>query len=150
MRTATFRAGDTILSEGEVGDTAYLINSGSVEVIVGKGNKARNVGTLEAGEVFGEMSLIDPGPRSATVRALSDTECVVTTYDELTDTFKEYPERAFEFMKTLAGRLRHMNQLVTTMQPGKRRLRDIFNDWADLYEDSRTATDKVEKMLHMV
>jgi len=151
MRNVSFKAGETILSQGEAGDTAYLIDRGSVEVIVGAGDTARNVGILKAGEVFGEISLIDPGPRSATVRAVTDTECIETTYDELTGSFHEHPERAFEFMKTLAGRLRHMNELIQSMQPGKkRRLRDIFNDWQETFEDSKALALKSEKMLHMV
>lgn len=150
MQTVRYSAGDTILSEGETGDHAFLINSGSVEVIVGEGDKARTVGTLGAGEVFGEMSLIDPGPRSATVKAVSDTECLKTTYDELSRSFREDPERAFAFMRTLVGRLRHMNELVQSLQPGKRRLRDIFNDWAETYDDAKVLAHKSEKMLHMV
>jgi CRP-like cAMP-binding protein len=82
MQTVKFTAGDTILSEGEAGDTAFLIVTGSVEVSIGEGAKAKSVGTLDAGDVFGEMSLIDPGPRSATVRAVTPTECLVTTYEE--------------------------------------------------------------------
>jgi len=106
MRTIKFNAGDTILSEGEVGDTAFLIVAGSVEVSIGQGAKAKNVGTLDAGEVFGEMSLIEPGPRSATVKAATDTECVVTSYDEFIASIQAHPERAVEFMKTLVRRLR--------------------------------------------
>jgi CRP-like cAMP-binding protein len=68
-----FKAGETIIAEGEAGDTAFLIISGSVEVTIESSGKAKNVGTLKAGDVFGEMSLIDPGPRSATVKAVSDT-----------------------------------------------------------------------------
>jgi CRP/FNR family transcriptional regulator, cyclic AMP receptor protein len=119
MRTISFRTGDTIISEGEPGGTAYLINAGSVKVTVGEGTRARTVAELGAGEVFGEMSLIDPGPRSATVEALSDTECVVTTYDELMSSLQEHPEWALEFMKTFVRRLRHMNELVTTMEPAR-------------------------------
>jgi CRP/FNR family cyclic AMP-dependent transcriptional regulator len=118
MRTVNFRAGDTIISEGGVGNTAYLIAVGSVEVTIGEGTKTkRRLAELADGEVFGEMSLVDAGPRSATVRALSDTECVETTYDELMSSLQEHPEWALEFMKTLVRRLRHMNQLVTAMQP---------------------------------
>lgn len=119
MRTVNFRAGDTIITEGEAGGTAYLIKSGSVKVTVGEGAKAKGVAELGAGEVFGEMSLIDPSPRSATVKALSDTECVVTNYEELMGSFQEHPEWVLEFMKTLVRRLRHMNELVTTMQPAR-------------------------------
>ena len=70
MRNVSFKAGDTIIVEGDEGDTAFFIVSGSVEVIVGQGAKARAVGMLQTGEVFGEMCLIEPGPRSATVRAI--------------------------------------------------------------------------------
>src|SRR5690348_7230142 len=82
MQTVRFKAGDTILSEGEAGSTAFLIQAGSVEVTIGEGTKVKSVGTLGAGNVFGEMSLIDPGPRSATVKAVTETECLVTDYDD--------------------------------------------------------------------
>jgi len=73
MQKQTFKAGDTIIAEGEEGKTAFLIVSGSVEVIIGEGSKSRVLATLGAGEVFGEMCLIEPGPRSATVKATADT-----------------------------------------------------------------------------
>jgi CRP-like cAMP-binding protein len=134
MRTVKFKAGDTILSEGEAGDTAFLIVTGSVEVSIGEGAKARNVGTLDAGGVFGEMSLIDPGPRSATVKALADTECVVTTYDEFIASIQSNPERAVEFMRTLVRRLRQMNERMVSMSPGRRGLRDVLRDWQRSFE----------------
>jgi CRP-like cAMP-binding protein len=90
-----------------------------VKVTVGEGAKARNLAELGAGDVFGEMSLIDPGPRSATVKALTDTECVATTHDELMGSIQEHPDWALKFMKTFVRRLRHMNELVTTMQPAR-------------------------------
>src|SRR5690242_5666363 len=92
VRTLRFRAGETILTEGEAGDTAFVILSGSVGVSVGKAGNARVLGTLEAGEVFGEMSLIEPGPRSATVRAVTDVECVATSYDSFLATAQSDPE----------------------------------------------------------
>src|SRR6266481_3556900 len=99
MQTVKFNAGDTILSEGEAGSTAFLIQAGSVEVSIGAGDNAKSVGTLGTGNVFGEMSLIDPGPRSATVKAVTDTECIVTTYDEFIASAQANAERAVEFMK---------------------------------------------------
>ena len=68
MDTVAFKAGDAILIEGAEGNSAYLIVSGSVEVTVRHGSSPRILATLNAGEVFGEMSLIEPGPRSATAR----------------------------------------------------------------------------------
>ena len=52
MRNVTFKAGDTIIAEGDNGDTAFFIVSGSVEVIVGQGANARLVGALQTGEVL--------------------------------------------------------------------------------------------------
>jgi CRP/FNR family transcriptional regulator, cyclic AMP receptor protein len=134
MQTIKFNAGDTILSEGEDGDTAFLIVAGSVEVSVGEGAKAKSVATLDAGHVFGEMSLIEPGPRSATVKAVTDTECFVTTYDEFIASIQANPERAVEFMKTLVRRLRQMNERMARMNPGRRGLRDVLRDWQESFE----------------
>jgi CRP/FNR family cyclic AMP-dependent transcriptional regulator len=119
MRSVSFRAGDTIISEGEVGGTAYLINSGSVKVTVGEGAKVQKLAELGTGDVFGEMSLIDPGPRSATVTALTDCVCVSTTHDELMGSIDEHSQWALEFLKTFVRRLRRMNELVTRMEPGR-------------------------------
>src|SRR5262245_46019102 len=118
MQMVSFKAGDTILTEGEAGSTAFLIQAGSVEVSIGEGALAKTVATLAAGSVFGEMSLIDPGPRSATVKAVTDTECLITTYDEFIASTRSHPERAVEFMKPLVRRLRQMNERVAKMNPG--------------------------------
>ena len=103
-------------------------SSVGVEVSVGAGDKSKAVGTLNAGEVFGEMSLIEPGPRSATVKAVTDTECIVTNYDEFVASLQKDPERAVEFMQTLVRRLRQMNDRVASMNPAKRGLRAFFED----------------------
>ncbi len=136
METIRFNAGDTILSEGEDGSTAYLIVSGLVEVIIGEGSRAKSVGILSAGDVFGEMSLLEPGPRSATVRATTDAECVLTSYDDFMASLSESPEQAIEFMKTLVRRLRQMNALMVNMDPRKRRLGDVFRDWQKSVQQS--------------
>jgi CRP/FNR family transcriptional regulator, cyclic AMP receptor protein len=128
MQTVAFRAGDRIISEGDEGDTAFFIVAGTVEVLIGKGAKARAVGALTTGEVFGEMSLIEPGPRSATVKALTDVECLAASYEEFIDAIGDHPERAVGFMKTLVRRLRQMNQLMESVDPDRRGFRDLVED----------------------
>lgn len=140
MKTVSFKAGDTILSQDDDGDTAFLIVSGTVEVTIGAGTGARTVGTLKVGEVFGEMSLIEPGPRTATVKAVTDTECVETSYEQFAAAIHDNPEAAIEFMKTLVRRLRHMNELMATMDPKKRSLRQMFYDWQRSTELLETGT----------
>ncbi len=129
MRTVHFKAGDTILSQGQDGNTAFLIVKGVVEVAVGEGRHLKVVGTFAEGEVFGEMSLIEPGPRAATVKAITDTECIETSYEEFIATVEHSPQAAKEFMKTLVRRLRHMNEMMATMDPKKRSLRKLLHEW---------------------
>jgi CRP/FNR family transcriptional regulator, cyclic AMP receptor protein len=128
MKNVAFKAGDTIIREGDEGDTAYFIVSGAVDVAVGQGAKARIVGRLETGEVFGEMCLIEPGPRSATVIAACDTECLAVSYQDFIAGIEENPERAVGFMKTLVRRLRKMNELLESVSPGHTGFRAILLD----------------------
>ena len=116
MQKVAFKAGETIIREGDEGDTAFFIVSGAVDVAVGRANP-RIVGRLQTGEVFGEMSLIEPGPRSATVTAACDTECLAASYQDFISAIEENPERAVGFMKTLVRRLRKMNELLESVNP---------------------------------
>ena len=79
----SFSTGDIIFEEGEVGDMAYLIISGEVEIFRTSGNKERVLATLDRGEIIGEMSLIDNAPRMALARALSDLELSVISRKSL-------------------------------------------------------------------
>jgi CRP-like cAMP-binding protein len=128
METVAFRAGDTIITEGDQGDTAFFIVAGSAEVSIGYGAQARVVGALTTGDVFGEMCLIEPGPRSATVKALTDVECLAASYAEFIDSIDAHPERAVGFMKVLVRRLRQMNELLERAGPDKRGLRGLLHD----------------------
>ena len=137
MHAVSFKAGDAILSEGAEGKTAYLIVSGSVEVSVGRGSMAKVLATIGAGEVFGEMCLIEPGPRSATVKAVTDTECIATSYDEFITAIQKDPQQAVQFMQTLVRRLRRMNERIASLDTGKRGLLDMFRDWQRTLPPSR-------------
>jgi CRP-like cAMP-binding protein len=121
VQTIAFKAGDTIIREGDEGDTGFLVITGSVEVLIGEGG--RRVATLEAGAVFGEMCLIEPGPRSAPVKALTDAECLAASYQEFIASIEEHPDYALAFMKTLVLRLRQMNELVEKIDSKRHGLR---------------------------
>ena len=141
MQKAVYEAGDTILLEGEDGRTAFLLVSGVVEVVVGSGAKAKRVATMTAGEVFGEVSLLDPGPRSATVRALTNVECSVTSYDDFMSSIQSDPEKAVAFMKTLVRRLRQTNEMLVRADPQKRGLRGLLADMQQSVSHNLTAPD---------
>ena len=98
-------AGETIFQAGESGNLMYVIQSGSVDIIVGK----QVVETADAGHIFGEMALIDHHLRSAT--AIAKTDCKLVPIDQKRFTFlvQQNPYFAIEVMQVLAERLRHMN-----------------------------------------
>lgn len=129
VRRVIFPAGSTIFSEGDDGNSAFVIITGSVDVIIGTGKKAKKVASLKDGDVFGEMSLIEPGPRSATIKAVTDTECEASHYDNFLALINDNPEISAKFMKTLVVRIRQMNEMVSKLDPKRRGLRGLFSDW---------------------
>jgi CRP-like cAMP-binding protein len=76
LRPQLFAAGETVIRQGERGDSLFLITRGRLEVRVASEGVESVVSTLEAGSFFGEMSLLTGDPRTATVVALEDAEVV--------------------------------------------------------------------------
>ncbi|MEK9722520.1 MAG: cyclic nucleotide-binding domain-containing protein [Rhodospirillaceae bacterium] len=72
-----FAPGEVIFSEGERGRIAYFIESGRVEVSVSRDGEKVVLAQIGMGDIFGEMSMIDDAPRSATVTAVEETEVIV-------------------------------------------------------------------------
>jgi CRP-like cAMP-binding protein len=103
---ARYAAGDVIFAEGDKGDAMFVVRTG--EVAIERGSRVME--TLGGGGVFGEMALIDGSPRSATVRA--KTDCEVAPINEKTFLFlvHETPFFAIAVMRTLADRLRRMDE----------------------------------------
>jgi CRP/FNR family cyclic AMP-dependent transcriptional regulator len=103
-----FQPGEAIFEEGVQGDTMFVVRSG--EVVIERGGKA--IETVPPGGIFGEMALIDGAPRSATARA--KTECEVAPITEKSFLFlvHETPFFAIAVMRTLADRLRRLNERI--------------------------------------
>jgi CRP/FNR family transcriptional regulator, cyclic AMP receptor protein len=103
-----FAPGQTLFQEGEPGDRMYVIREGDVEISV----DSHVVATIGPGSVCGEMALIEDAPRSATARAVGDCAAVAVTQRRFEFLVQEYPWFAIEVMKTMADRLRAMNERV--------------------------------------
>ena len=104
---AHFAAGDMICTKGEVGTVMYVIVRGEVDV---RSDEVRSV-RLGPGESFGEMSLIDKSPRSATVVAVSDVSLAPVNKATFLVLVQDTPHFALEVMRSLSDRLRRANEM---------------------------------------
>ncbi|GAB4206998.1 MAG: hypothetical protein OHK0013_24180 [Sandaracinaceae bacterium] len=114
----TFRLGDVVFREGEVGDKLYLILDGKIRIsreVSGMGEEALAV--LGTGAAFGEMSLIDDFPRSADARVHERCRLLVLTKEALEDLLFLDKDLAYEilwnFVRILSARLRETNDKMT-------------------------------------
>jgi CRP/FNR family cyclic AMP-dependent transcriptional regulator len=112
MQRKSFQPQDLIFSEGDPSDLAYLIVRGHVDICIGDGDNRRCVATLKAGDVFGEMGLIEAGPRSATAISRGRTVCAAYDADQLLAGLETDPQEAMIVIKSLIGRLREANQRI--------------------------------------
>lgn len=109
-----FRPGEEVVVAGTLGDSFYLILSGTVSVHMPQGG--RTLATLQAGEFFGEMSLVEPALRSATVRAAELAELYRLPHFAMANLLQDDPSALslvlVTLVRTLSQRLRATNALV--------------------------------------
>jgi len=105
----SFAKGDTVVEEGATGLGLFVITSGSVEVFKGKDSDRTELGTMESGDILGEIALIDDQPRSASAVALAPTECLLLTRDSFDTLVKKEPEIAWCIVPNLAERIRELH-----------------------------------------
>jgi CRP-like cAMP-binding protein len=102
MGERRFSEGDTLTEQGSSGVGFFVIEEGDATVSV----KGEIVRTLGPGDWFGEIALIDEGPRTATIVAGTDMRCRGMTAWEFKPFVQEHPEVAWSLLEVLAGRLR--------------------------------------------
>src|SRR5712671_4018355 len=112
-----FTKNETIVRQGEMGLGLYLIAKGRVKVDREQGGVRIQVAELGPEQFFGEMSLLDNKPRSATVTGIEDTECLLLTRDSFVRLMNKYPEIPIRMAKVLAERLREANEKIVAAGP---------------------------------
>lgn len=102
-----------LFHEGDAGDELYIVSSGKLKIGRESSDGRENLlSVVGPGEIIGELSLFDPGPRSTSVTAVSQSELLSLKHDDLTTWLNERPQAAMNLLKALAQRLRRTNETV--------------------------------------
>jgi uncharacterized membrane protein len=108
----TVKKGEVVFSRGDQGDALFIIEDGSIAISHGEGKAKVDLATLSNGQFFGELSLFDGGPRSATATARRDTKLLVLTRDDFQEYLEGHPKAAPRIMAEMAERMRQTNELM--------------------------------------
>ncbi|MFZ0060540.1 MAG: DUF1003 domain-containing protein [Pyrinomonadaceae bacterium] len=111
----TVPAGHTLFQAGDPGDSLFIVREGSIELFIKDTVGQKIVLTLaESGDMFGELAMLDSGPRTATALALIESEVLVLDRDDLVLLFKRKPEAALHMLAALSGLTRKADELLRT------------------------------------
>lgn len=116
VSTHRFSAKTVIFSAHEAGHTLFIIKEGRVKVsAMSQDGREVILALLKAGDFFGEMSLLDGQPRSATVMAIADTELLLLQRDAFLSLLERKPPFASQMLATMASRLRKTDRRVESL-----------------------------------
>ena len=113
MDSVKISKGNILFGEGDEGDHLYVIISGKLKLGTSSGDGRENLlSILGPGEMFGELSLFDPGPRTSTATAVTDAKLLSLGHKDLIPWLAQYPSVALHLLERLAQRLRRTNEAV--------------------------------------
>ncbi len=115
MNEVSYPSNKMIFAQGQEGRSLYIVTAGKVRVHIGD----KDLAILEKGSCFGEMSLFDAEPRSASVTAISNCDCLVLTQQQLYEAIDETPDIAVNIIRLLSRRIRTQNIQINELQASK-------------------------------
>nr|WP_276547738.1 Crp/Fnr family transcriptional regulator [Brevibacterium luteolum] len=113
MKPRSLRRGTVLFREGDSGNELYIVSTGKLKVGRESPDGRENLlSVVGPGEMIGELTLFDPGSRSTTVTAVSQTELLSLEHNDLMTWLEERPQAAMNLLRALAQRLRRTNDTV--------------------------------------
>lgn len=118
----TYQPKQIIIKEGDFGKDVYLIISGKVVVAEkqSSSNKYKVLATLGAGEIFGEMAMIDNQPRSATLVAATPCKILVLSPEDFEKIFKTHPRWSLKILSALSKRIQNAFEQIQNYYTGEK------------------------------
>ena len=113
MDTVKIPKGSILFKEGDDGEHLYVIIDGKLKLGTSSGDGRENLlSILGPGEMFGELSLFDPGPRTSTATAVTDAKLLSLSHEKVIPWLKQNPEVSLQLLTRLSQRLRRTNEAV--------------------------------------
>lgn len=113
MSPVKLRKGQSLFKEGDDGDILYIVTSGKIKLGTKSQDGRENLlMILGPGEMFGDLSLFDAGPRTATATAVTESKLLLLGQEKVIPWIKEHPEVSLHLLARLASRLRRTNEVV--------------------------------------
>ncbi|KAE8763690.1 Crp/Fnr family transcriptional regulator [Georgenia thermotolerans] len=139
MSETSLRRGETLFNEGDPGDRLYIVTDGKVKLgHTAPDGRENLLAVLGPGELLGELTLFDPGPRSTTATAVAPTRLLELNHSDLMEFLDTRPSLAKHMLRALAQRLRRTNEsladLVFSDVPG--RVAKALLDLADRFGET--------------
>jgi len=108
--------GNTLFKEGDAGDRLFVVVEGKLKLGTSSIDGRENLlSILGPGEMFGELSLFDPGPRTATATAVTDARVLALAHDQVIGLVTQHPQVSLELLARLAQRLRRTNEVLADL-----------------------------------
>jgi uncharacterized membrane protein len=137
-----FAAGSKVFDKGDKGSSMYIVLSGAAQIYLpGEGEDRVVLKDVRTGEYFGELSLFDDKPRSASVSASTDTILLELTREEFAEHLGRSPTAAMAILAEMAERLRETNALLS-----QRAARDVVKEIEDNLTWGQKLADKVAEL----
>jgi len=116
MASEKLSKGKVLFREGQEGDRLYVVVQGKIKLGTTSSDGRENLlGIFGPGQMFGELSLFDPKPRTATATAVTDSRLVSLAYDAVIGLVTSHPQTSLEVLRRLAQRLRESNEIVSDL-----------------------------------
>jgi CRP-like cAMP-binding protein len=108
--------GQVLFKEGDEGDRLFVVVDGKLKLGTTSNDGRENLlSILGPGDMFGELSLFDPGPRTATATAVVDSKLLALAHDQVIGWIKEHPQVSLQLLGRLAQRLRKANDVLSDL-----------------------------------
>jgi len=138
LEEVVFEEGQAIFQQGDEGSSLFIIEEGAVEIAYGEGKGKVVLATLFNGQYFGELSLFDGSPRSATATALKHSELIRLDRADLVDFVNKNPAAALRIISEMGERLRQTNELMS-----RRVSRDVLEEAEEQLTFGQRIADRV-------